>query len=513
MINQSLLVPKRAIYNMIGSLCKNPQLIFKDGVEIQDKDFEEKFYRIVFAAINNTIVNNVKVKEISAVDVDNYLSQQVQLYKIYELNNGFEFINSAIENANPDLFEQNYSVIKKFSLLRDFNKYGFDISGIYNPENNDLELQTNQAKNLEKMSMQEIIDYFTLKLINLKNIWNIEGNHRSYNISDGLDTLLEELHSEPDYGYPFLNSYYNAIFRGMRYGKLMIKSAGTGVGKTRTALMDIVSISASHIFDLDTMQWKRNGQVYSTCFISTELDKSELQTCLIAIISGVSEEIIKKGSFSPDIYERVRYAIEVLKNSPIALHYIEDFSIADIEQIIEKDILEKNVKFVFFDYLQITPKLSRTIQEEYGLGLREDQILQNFSARLKNIATRYNVYVSTATQLNRNSKERENRDATSIRGGSGTIDKADHAIQMYKVTQQDLDKVEPLLRRGVGIPNFMHVIYKNRSGRNNIIIWTIMNHGNMREKVLFCTDNDYNPITDIQPLILTFENTSENIFE
>lgn len=506
MINQNLLVPKRAIYNAIGSLCKNPQLLFKEEIKIQNKDFEEKFYKIIFAAINNLTVNNVQIKEISAVDIDNYLAQQVQLYKIYETNNGFEFVTSAIENANSDLFEQNYAIIKKFSLLRDFNKFGFDISGIYNPENIDLTLQTEQAKSLEKMSMQEIIDYFNLKLINLKNTWNIEGNHKSYQIADGLDTLLEELHREPDYGYPFLNGYYNAIFRGMRYGKLMIKSAGTGIGKTRTALMDIVSISASNIFDLDTMRWKENGQIYASCFISTELDKQELQTCLIAIISGVSEEIIKKGSFSDETYERVKTAIEVLKNSPISLHYIEDFSIADIEQIIEKDILEKNSKFIFFDYLQITSKLSRTIQKEYGLGLREDQILQNFSARLKNIATRHNVYISTATQLNRNSKDRENRDATSIRGGSALVDKADHAIQMYKVVHQDLDKVEHLLKRGMPIPNFMHVIYKNRSGRNNIIIWTQMNHGNMREKLCFLTDSDYNPIVDIQPLTLTFNN-------
>ena len=51
------------------------------------------------------------------------------------------------------------------------------------------------------------------------------------------------------------------------------------------------------------------------------------------------------------------------------------------------------------------------------MGLREDQIMGNFSSRLKAIAERYNVYVSTATQLNRNSNDREARDASAIRGG------------------------------------------------------------------------------------------------
>lgn len=504
MINNNLLIPKRAVFNLLGCLCKNPQILFEENIKLAAKDFGVEFYKVIFGAINNLTVGNVQIKELKATDIDNYLAQHVKLYNIYEAENGFKFLTSAIENCNEDLFKKNYEMVKKFSLLRDFNTNGFDITWLYNPENTDLAMQTEQLKEIEKMALQDIVDKFNLRLLNLKNEWNLEGNHKSYDISDGLDTLLSELHAKPDYGFPFLNGYYNTIFRGMRYGKLMIKSAGTGVGKTRTALMDIVSISASHIYDLKTMQWVKNGNNYASCFISTELDKSELQTCLIAIISGVQEDIIKKGNFDTETYERIKIAIEVLRNSPITLHYIEDFSIADIEQIIEKDILDKNVKFVFFDYLQITPKLSRTIQEEYGMGLREDQILQNFSARLKNIATRYKVYISTATQLNRNSNDRGARDATAIRGGSGTIDKADHAVQMYKLKQEDLKDIEAFTKRGFDQPNFMHIIYKNRSGTNNVIVYTKMNHGNMREIPLFVTDMQFNPV-NIQPSFFEFE--------
>lgn len=88
---------------------------------------------------------------------------------------------------------------------------------------------------------------------------------------------------------------------------------------------------------------------------------------------------------------------------------------------------------------------------------------------------------------------------------SATIDKADHAIQLYKVTKKDLDMIEPILKRGFGQPNFMHIIYKNRSGENNIIIWTRMNHGNMREQVLFCTNMEYE-VLDIKPMRIEFNN-------
>lgn len=86
---------------------------------------------------------------------------------------------------------------------------------------------------------------------------------------------------------------------------------------------------------------------------------------------------------------------------------------------------------------------------------------------------------------------------------SATIDKADHAIQLYKVIKKDLDCIDHLVRNRVEKPNFMHVIYKNRSGDNNLIVWTIMNHGNMRERVLFVTNMNYE-LVDIRPRDINF---------
>lgn len=504
MLENTLLTPKRAIYNLLGAVCNQPSLLHKDGVELHEKDFEETFYKTLFLAINNMVLDNITISKITPVDIDNYIAENKEAYKLYEDNDGFKFMTRAIADANIELFDSNYAWIKKFSLLRDFNNYGFDITDIYNPSHYDMNVQKEQMKNLQKMELSDIIDFINLKMIKVKNDWNISGCHKTYDISEGLDCLLDKLKEAPDYGHPFMNKYYNAIFRGMRFGKLMIKSAGTGVGKTRTALTDIAMVACDELFDLETMTWKQNGYCHPATFISTELALDEIQTCLLAIISGVSEEVIKHSNYSPEIFKRITKAIEVLKRAPIKLHYIDDFSISDIENIIEKDVLENNTKFVWFDYIQITPKLSRTIQEEYSLGLREDQILQNFSTRLKNIAVKYNIFVCTATQLNRNSNDRSQRDASSIRGGSAVIDKADHAIQLYKATKQDLGMVEEIVKRCGITPNFMHIIYKNRSGRNNLIVWTLMNPGNMNEKLLFTTDIDGNLISDINPIDIEF---------
>lgn len=504
------LTPKRQIYNIIGCICKQPSLLLDDKYPLQKEDFSEQFYQLIFGAVNNIVVNNPTISKITAIDIDNALAPYTAAYKVYELNGGMEFVKSAIDNSNLELYHQNHQYLKKMSLLRDFNVNGFDIKDIYDYESTDFATVATQLEKFEILSIDEIIEKITLKLVNIQNKWSVGEGKKSYDAHHEIDNLLSKLKSRKEFGYPFANPYYNAIFRGMQQKKLFIRSAGTGVGKTRMALSDIAQVSSVEIFDIDEMKWFKNPNPLPSTFISTELEIEELQTCLIACISGVNEGVVKSGVYSEEVEHRILKAIETIKKSSINLHYIDDFSIADIENIIQKDILEKNVGHVFFDYIQITPKLARTLQDEFGMPMREDQILVNFASRLKLLADKYSIFLSTSTQLNRGAKEHENRDPSGLRGGSATADKANIGIMCFRANQRDLDKLKHILERGIyEKPNFCHYVYKNRGSKSNVIVWTNMNHGNMKEKVCFVTDMDYELVTDIQPLVVKFKDEDE----
>ena len=159
MISNSLLVPRRAIFNFLGCICKNPKLLNKEGIEVSEKDFEDSFLKIMFAGINNIYISTPTIREITAVDVDNYLAQQAQAYNIFTQNDGFKILSSAIQKSNPDLFDENYKIIKKFSLLRDFNNMGFDISDIYNPTNTNLAEVKPLLSGIVKSSSTVICEY------------------------------------------------------------------------------------------------------------------------------------------------------------------------------------------------------------------------------------------------------------------------------------------------------------------------------------------------------------------
>ena len=133
--------------------------------------------------------------------------------------------------------------------------------------------------------------------------------------------------------------------------------------------------------------------------------------------------------------------------------------------------------------------------------LREDQILVQFSGALKLLANKYQIYIVSSTQLNRNSKDTEQRDTKLTTWRSATADKVDHGVMSFRATASDHDNLKSILERGhFDNPNFSHWVYKNRSGRTAVIIWTKMDMGTMREELLFMTDTDYNLITDISPV-------------
>lgn len=496
--------PTRSIYSVIGALCVNPRILRDPEVHLEKDDFLQNLHQIIFTAINNITYSGTEVSQITEVDIDNYLAPHHKLYKIWDEDKGMDYVRKCINHSNLETFQFNYEQVKKYALLRDYLSSGIDISEIFDFMSMDLKIHAEGIEKVEKMKLEEMVDFFALKMTSLRNKWSISKNSKNFTAGDDLDNLLEELNADPEFGYPFQNGLYNAIFRGMRPGKFMLRSATTGGGKTRQSLADMCTISCSELWDFETRSWRSAGEVRPTLFISTELEKRELQSVMLAFITGVSEGVIKDGNYSDNILKRLQYGIEMLKKAPIYAVYVDDFSIGDIEGIIEQYVVEKGIEYVAFDYIQMTPKLARSMNSAFGTALREDQILVQFSAAMKTLANKYQIYIISSTQLNRNSKDFENRDTQSLRGGAATADKVDHGVMSFRATNKDHENLKHILETGqFRKPNFSHWVYKNRSGRNNLVIWTEMDMGTMRETALFVTDTDFNLILDIKLMEVT----------
>ena len=506
--NMSNLNATRAVYNVIGSICQDTELLKDNKTQLKPEDFMQSLHQTVFKAINNIVYNasGDNVSNITAVDVDNYLSAYPTQYKIWNDQKGFEYLQNCLEHANQETYWQSYDRVKKMSILRAYVNKGFDVSELYDWESDDYLNREKSLQELDKKEMKDIFEYFTLKNLQIKDSYNIETNSKQFRAGENVQDLLARFKKGVEYGAPFSNGFENYLLRGMRKGKFILRSGGTGTMKTSLSIADMTKNAVSKYYE--NGEWKYNGVSLPSLFISTELDEDELTTIVLANMTGIPRRVIQDGLFKKEQEDILIEAGEILKASPFYLVHIPDFSVGDIEEIIERHILDFDVQYIAFDYIQNVPKLQRTINEMFGSVQREDQVLLFLSSSLKTLAERYEVFIESSTQLNRQGiTDETQRNSNALRGSSAVADKIDAGMLLFRAHDKDRDKVREIIEEnGFGKePNFTRWLYKNRAGQTDLIIWSYLNFSTVREEVLFVTDYDYNIVEDIDDLHFEFK--------
>lgn len=192
---------------------------------------------------------------------------------------------------------------------------------------------------------------------------------------------------------------------------------------TRALVADAANTACDYIYDTDFGMWIKNGVKLPTLFIATEQDKGEIQTMLLAFLSGVNEEHILNGRYDDGEEDRVRKAATILADSPLWVECIPDFSIQDIENIIKTYIIEHDVTYFYYDYLHTSMKILEEVSRRSGgVKLREDNVLFMLSTRLKDIANKYGVFIMSATQLSGDIKGAVEPDQSLLRGAKSIAD-------------------------------------------------------------------------------------------
>lgn len=510
------LTDKRNIYLLLGVYCNNPKLILDDKYKTCPADYPDRFHTVIFGAIVN-IAKKSNVNKITAVEIENELSLFKTSLDIWNVNRGFEYIEGAIAETkdkvyNIDLYRDE---VRKYSLLRNAqSELGMDISFIYEEydelDTTDMRLKEKKAKmeKFNKMSSRELSAMINNKFLDFKSMWNDKfSDNYSFHLGDGIDERLEE-HKNQDnsWGYPFQSGYMTTIFRGMRSKKFMVRSSISGGGKSRSSMAEAGNIACDRIYDWSKRQWISTGDKQPSLFISTELTKEEIQDCLLAHISGIEEDRIAEWRDITEEEERIlEESKQVIKESLFSGEHLPDFTIDLISDTIEEYVLNKNITHCFFDYINDSPSLYSYYIEKTGVRLQTHQILFLFSQSLKAIANKYDIYLGSATQLSSNWKDE--KDANALKGSKAIIEKADYGVISLPGTPQDLKKLKPILETGFfKEPNYCYHIFKNRGGKwKNVIVWTRLNMGTMREVDCFVTNTEYELISDIEKTILEFE--------
>lgn len=335
-----------SIMQVIGNVFRNPQILdFTDKYTVIDEDFPDEFHKIAFGAIYK--IHELGADKITLENIFDFLSSRPKSAAIFKQNKGEEWLLKVSESCLPEAFDYYYSRLKKFSLLRAYDNYGVDVSDIYDADNIlDTRKKQLQEDLLDNSTLEEIADKVESKIdaIRLKYVDDAFGE--AIQAGDDIDELIDRLKEHPEVGVPLYGPLINTVTRGARLKKFYLRSAATGVGKSRSMIADACYIACSKIYD-SRFGWIYSGVGQPTLYIATEQEKEEIQTMMLAFLSEVNEEHILNGQYVGDEEDRVREAARILKESPLYIEELPDFSLKDVEDKIKKNIRDHDIKYVF----------------------------------------------------------------------------------------------------------------------------------------------------------------------
>lgn len=491
------LVDVRSIAQCLGAIITDPTIL--DEYSFDKSDFAEPFYSLLYSASFNLYNSGINV--IDNFSIDSYLSNYKEQYKLFNDNQGLDYIAGIAELYQKDNFPYFFHRLKKFSCLRYWENRGFDVRKIYDYTITEPSAQEKEMQKLDNMTVDDMIDILDGMLVNeAKMRYSSNTSHIGQLAGKDLKKLKESFKEAPDYGMPLQSPILSTIARGARLKKLYLRSSSSGGGKSRTGVADMAGIAIPYIYNLKTKEWEYTGFCEPALIISTELEIPEIQTIIIAYVSGVNEAHIRDGEYLPGEEERVDQAIAYIEASPIYIEFIPDFGITDIEQLIRKYKREKSVYHFFFDYVHMSNKLIIEVATmSSGMKLREDQILFLFIDTLKNLCNKLGIFILSSTQLNGTYKDSAEKDETMLRGAKSMADRIDLGEISLPPSPAELKMLEQITHKIVNCPeiNLIRHIYKLRGNKwSKIKICQHADLGTGRTTDVFAL-NQHNVLIDI----------------
>ena len=502
------MIDKNTIYQVLCGLMLNPNFLADtENYNLSPDDFTTLFEKYIFAAIYNLQRNGAE--SISIVDIDNYFDIHVEAKELFEKNHGVEVLQDALDMVQIDNFPFYYQRLKKFNIIKDIKRMGFDTSQLYcedltNP--NAAEINDN----FENMRIDEIFNFYKQKIMGIENKYKTGASLPSAEISTGIRELIEKMKIRPEVGAQLQGKDFNTICRGARAGKFYIRTASSGTGKTRAAVGDACMLAFPIRYNSLLRRWELKGSSEKTLFIATEQELEEIQTLVLAYLTDLNEEIILYGHYTEEQEKRIEQGLLIME------HYSQNFivkempnpNITQLKAVVRENWFKHDIQNVFYDYIFSSPSL---LSEFRDLKVREDVALGLLSAALKELAVELKIFVMSSTQTNAKIEDDKGiKNEAVIRGARSIIDKCDVACIICRVTPEEEELISGIPTKA--IPNQVMDIYKVRRGRyTNVKIWSNVDLGTCRKEDLFVTTANYGLVDGYQAVDFVFSNQFDDL--
>ena len=247
----------------VGSIYKQPDLLIEYGQYIRSKyDFHDDVTRFFYD--NAEIIYHNRTQTFNKTTLSMYFSEDPERMSAYKRYGGWKTLESWMKLAITEDIKSYQEVLKKFSLLREYQRKGFDIDKIVS------------HSKFEKFSANDIYRLIRGKVDRVHTV--ILTNQEAAVVNSGITGMLQECMKKPDMGISIPYPIMNEMFRGLKLKSTMAVGMLSNAGKSRFMTKLIAYITLVLHQRVLVLLNEMSIEDIQKCLITTVINNPEFQS-------------------------------------------------------------------------------------------------------------------------------------------------------------------------------------------------------------------------------------------
>ncbi|WP_063562923.1 DnaB-like helicase C-terminal domain-containing protein [Paenibacillus sp. O199] len=441
---------------IVGSMYLNPDL-FLDYSELikSNYDFNQASNKFLYDSLVDLYSQHAGT-EINEVKINIYMNSDTDRKAKYEYLKGYKYIDRIMKLVDLDDFPTYYEKLKKYSLLREFERKGFPVQKLMG------------RKDFDKICTEDIIKGMEYQINTIGTV--IGGVEDSIILGHNMPDKIEEWELTPDVGVPIPFAIINGLLRGLRGKKFNLFGMHSGCGKSRTTSKIACHLGIKLQIPVLVLVNEQDEAEWLGMQISCVLNNPEFGFDIQMKrkgIDGIDETKIVTGTLNKDEKEIVKEAAQYIKaNSKIYFLELNKYDENTLKRQIKRHKL-RNCQLIIYDTMKAP-------DHDWMTFVRTADML-------KEVASTEDIPVWSTFQLTDDSLFNDMLTSQAIANGKHIKHVADSLMMAKPISRDQYDKFviynpndpfigESTTQLEMHINYYMVVIDKNRGGKDKDIL-------------------------------------------
>lgn len=265
MANEEIIIDKTNVQAELlfcGCMYKQPDLYLSYGESTKSKyDFYDKATRFFYDLFEDYYLTFSQ--DVSENKINTFVTQNVERLKAYKSYGGWKTIKSMMDISDPSDFKNIYNLVKKYSLIREYDKNGFSVEKILT------------HPKFKYMSPNDVYRLVRSKADKINTVINVidEPILMTKDAKKTIDSYL----TAPQFGCQIHWHGYNEFFRGLLGTNVLFQGFLANEGKSRS-IVNLISYTT--LVKKKKFMLLSNEMTYTAifnCFVTTVLNCKEFK--------------------------------------------------------------------------------------------------------------------------------------------------------------------------------------------------------------------------------------------